>query len=136
MGQQQILLLLLGICVIGIALSVGIITFQNENAPDNRQQLIDELEHLAFVAQEYNRRPFHLEGGEGTFLGIGASVTGIRKLTLNPSTAVGDFFVKRSGDVTSLELMAVGIERGVDPRFPVRVAMTVFADRTEIQVLN
>ncbi len=136
MGQQQLLFLLLGVSIIGIMTSVGVISLQLEFAPDNREVLIQELSAIASEAQSYYRRPFNLDGGEGTFLGLGANIDGIKMLTPKHSTAHGDFFVRTPGNIDSVELMAIGIERGIDSRYPVRVVMTVWADSMAVTVLN
>lgn len=136
MGQQQILFLLLGVCIIGIMVSVGLITSQSEMAPDNRQVLIAELHQMASEAQLFRKKPMEAGGGEGTFLGLLPNIESVRKLTPNHSTAQGDFFVRTPGGINTVELMAVGIQRGLDSRFPVRVAMTVWADSVAVQILN
>lgn len=136
MGQQQILFLLLGICIFGIAISVGVITLQNEFAPDNREVLKHELQALGAEAQAFYRRSIADGGGDGSFLGLSPGIEGISMLTSKHSTADGDFFIKRAGDLNSVELMAIGTERGIDARLPVRLVMTVWAESTAVQVLN
>ncbi|MFN0157810.1 MAG: hypothetical protein ACKVRP_07040 [Bacteroidota bacterium] len=136
MGHQQILFLLLGICIIGVITSVGVITLQDELAPDNREVLMHQLQSVAFEAQAYYRRPFNAGGGEETFLGLSANIEGIKKLTLSHSTSYGDIFIRTSGNVKSVELMAIGIERGQDERYPVRVVMTVWPESTAVKILN
>jgi hypothetical protein len=98
--------------------------------------LVEELNLLAEKAQEYRRRPMLQDGGEGTFLGLTPTPHGIRLLTQNPSSVHGDFFIRTGGTVTSVELLAVGVERGYDPRYPVRIAMQVFADSVRVRMLN
>ncbi len=136
MGQQQILFLLLGICIFGIAISVGVISIQSELAPDNREILKHELQVLATEAQAFYHRSIAEGGGDGSFIGLSPGNEGLYKLTAKPSTIDGDFFIKRQGDVNSVELMAIGTQRGMDSRLPVRLVMTVWAESTAIQVMN
>ncbi len=136
MGQQQILMLLIGISIIGIAVSCGVITMQSATEPDCRELLVRDLQDLAADAQGYFNTPLEYEGGGGTFLGLQAGISGIRRLTVNPSTAHGDFYIAREGDVSSVEIVAIGTRRGWDERLPVRVVATVHADTSFIRVVN
>ena len=136
MGHQQLLITLLTVCVIGVLVSVGVIALQDALAPDNRAELTRSLQALGKEAQLYCRRPFVEGGGEGTFLGLSATIHGIRKLTPKNSTLHGDLFIRKNGTLRSVELIAVGVEPGRDPRYPIRIAMTVWADSTALMTLN
>ncbi|HQT92455.1 MAG TPA: hypothetical protein PL001_10570 [Candidatus Kryptobacter bacterium] len=67
MGQQQVLLILLGVLVVAIAIAVGLSLFQSKSADASRDQLINSLQSLASKAQIYYRRPASMGGGEGSF---------------------------------------------------------------------
>ncbi len=136
MGHQQLLLTLLAVCVTGILVSVGVITVQDALAPDNRLELMQDLSSIATEAQAFYKRPISRDGGEGTFLGLTANRDGIRKLTPRPSSTHGDLFVKKAGDAHSVQFLAVGVDRGLDPRYPIRLLMTVWPDSTALTVLN
>lgn len=136
MGHQQLLFTLLAVCVVGVMVSVGVITLQEALRPDNRVELVQDLRTLAGEAQAFYRRPLDQGGGEGTFLGLTANRQGITRLTPRPSTTHGDFFVKRAGNIHTVELLAVGVAPGKDPRYPVRIAMTVWADSLAFSTLN
>lgn len=136
MGQQQLLLLILGVCVVGVAISVGIISLQDAATPDNREIMIGELRELARAAQSYYRRPFVYGGGNGSFLSLTAVPRSITQLTATPSTKYGEYFISKNGRSGSLEIIGIGMEPGEDSRFPVRVAMTVWPDSVAVRVLN
>lgn len=136
MGHQQLLLTLLAVCVVGIMLSVGVITLQEALRPDNRTELVRDLQSIAREAQTFYRRPLDLGGGEGTFLGLTTNMEGIRKLTTHPSTVNGDFFIRKSGNIHTVEILGIGVTPGRDPRYPVRFAITVWADSTALIPLN
>ena len=53
-----------------------------------------------------------------------------------PSNSHGDFFVKKSDNPACLQIIGVGVEAGYDKRHPLRLMMTVWADRTSLAVLN
>ncbi len=136
MGQQQILMLLLSISILGIAVSCGVIAMQGATEPDCREPLISELNDLANEARWYYRTPLEYEGGGGTFLGLEAGIGGIRRLLAKPSTASGDFYIAREGDGSSVEIVAIGTRGGWDQRLPIRVIATVYADTSIIRVVN
>ncbi|KUG26578.1 hypothetical protein ASZ90_003580 [hydrocarbon metagenome] len=69
MGQQQLLLIVLGVIVVGIAIFVGINLFQANAAEAKRNNVINELVNLAAHAQQYYQKPAALGGGNRTFIG-------------------------------------------------------------------
>ena len=136
MGQQQILFLILGVCVIGIALSAGVITLQSNSSIDHRQVMSQELKTLADEALAYRRRPYEQHGGDGTFIGLTSTPYGIAKLTNKPLTQFGEFYIAKSGNDRSVQIMAVGDSPGIDPRKPIKMLMTVSSEAASIVVLN
>ena len=69
MGQQQLLLILLGIVVVGIAIIVGINLFRANAIETKRNNVTNELVNLASMAQQHYMRPSSMGGGSRTFLG-------------------------------------------------------------------
>ena len=136
MGQQQILFLILAICVIGIAVTVGVIKVQQGDLDDRREVVIAELERLASKAQEYYRRPAHDGGGDSSFIQLTARPQGIKMLTDAPSSNYGDFSVRISRTSSYVQLIGVGLDRGLDPHYPVRIMMTVWPESTAATILN
>jgi len=136
MGQQQILLLILGVCVLGITVSVGVITVQQDASYENRALLISELRHLGARAQEFYRRPIEDGGGNQSFLPLTIVPRDISVLSAIPSKVHGDFYIVRSNSCTSMQIIANGVVPGIYPRFPVRVMLTVYPDSSSISILN
>ena len=64
MGQQQLLLIILGVIVVGIAVAVGITMFQDNAISANRDAVTNDLVNLAARAQQYYRRPTALGGAQ------------------------------------------------------------------------
>jgi hypothetical protein len=135
-GQQQILFLILAMCVIGIAVTVGVIKIQQGDLDDRRDVVIAELERLASEAREYYRRPLQDGGGDGSFIQLTARPQGIKKLIDAPLTNRGDFSVRMSNTSSYVELLGVGLDRGLDPRYPVKIMMTVWPESTAVTILN
>ena len=69
MGQQQLLLIVLGVIIVGIAVVVGINVFTASSTSSNRDAVISDLTNLASMAQTFYRKPTALGGGNNTFTG-------------------------------------------------------------------
>lgn len=76
MGQQQLLLIVLGVIIVGIAIVVGINLF-NANAEESaKDTLASEGTNLAALAQQFYKKPIALGGGGNTFNTGGPANTG------------------------------------------------------------
>jgi hypothetical protein len=62
-GQQQLLLIVLGVIIVGIAVVVGINLFNANSISSNRDGVISDLNNLAVLAHEYFRKPTQMGGG-------------------------------------------------------------------------
>jgi hypothetical protein len=69
MGQQQLILLILGVIIVGIAVSVGILMFGGQSAEANKDGLTSSLVNIAADAHQYKLRPKVLGGGRPSYLG-------------------------------------------------------------------
>lgn len=70
MGQQQLLLIILGVIIVGIAVGVGITMFQDNSVSANRDAMTTDMMHLAAKARHYYGRPRSMGGGSHSFEGI------------------------------------------------------------------
>jgi hypothetical protein len=68
MGQQQLLLLILGVIIVGIAIIVGVQMFGAQSTESNRDGLTATLVNISANAYEYKIRPRTLGGGLPTYL--------------------------------------------------------------------
>jgi hypothetical protein len=69
MGQQQLLLIVLGVIVVGIAVVVGINLF-NANAEEaNKDGIVSDATNLGAMAQQFYKKPASMGGGSNTFTG-------------------------------------------------------------------
>ncbi len=69
MGQQQLLLIVLGIIVVGVAVAFAIAMFRQGAIDSKRDLVMNENANLANMAIQYYRKPQMLGGGGNTFLG-------------------------------------------------------------------
>ena len=70
MGQQQLLLIVLGVIVVGIAVVVGINLFTANAVSSNRDGVVADLTNLGATAQQFYRKPTAMGGGGYTFTGF------------------------------------------------------------------
>lgn len=138
MGQQQLLLIILGVIVVGIAVAVGITMFSDSAISANRDALTNDLVNLASRAQQYYRRPVALGGGGNTFSGLTADATGLSRLTNKPSNGNGTYSitVAGSGTGTSASLTIKGIGNELNNGTAVQVQAKVWPDRDSVWMVN
>jgi hypothetical protein len=67
MGQQQLLLITLGVIIVGIAITVGISLASSYTVQSNKDALILDLNNLAANAYQYRIRPSMMDGGAGSY---------------------------------------------------------------------
>ncbi|NCS88884.1 MAG: hypothetical protein AUK34_04700 [Ignavibacteria bacterium CG2_30_36_16] len=70
MGQQQLLLIVLGVIIVGIAIVVGINLFQANAISANTDAVIGDLNNLASMAMSYYKKPTSMGGGGNSFVGF------------------------------------------------------------------
>ena len=118
MGQQQLLLIVLGVIIVGIAVVVGINVFTASASSSNRDAVTADLTNLSAMAQQYYRKPTALGGGGNTFTGwaVPASLT----QTANMSAAVTATVAAQS-----VTLVGVGTETGTDNSTKTKVQIVV-----------
>ena len=72
MGQQQLLLIVLGVIIVGIAVVVGINLF-NANAEEAAKDgIVSDCTNLGAMAQQHYKKPGSMGGGSNSFDGTGA----------------------------------------------------------------
>jgi hypothetical protein len=135
MGQQQLLLIILGVIVVGIAVVVGITMFQDNAISANRDAVTNDLVNLGARAQQFYRRPTSLGGGQNSFTTLG---TDMSKL-VNGATAAewvnpnGTYTISSGGD-QEITLTGQGTEKVAGN--PVEVTCRVTPDSLQTTVVN
>jgi hypothetical protein len=69
MGQQQLLLIILGVIIVGIALAVGITQFGANATESNKDGVTSGVVNVAANAYQYKIRPTALGGGSQSYSG-------------------------------------------------------------------
>lgn len=67
MGQQQLLLIVLGVIIVGIAVVVGINLFNTAAEESAKDTLVSEGTNIAAIAQQFYKKPTEMGGGGGAF---------------------------------------------------------------------
>src|SRR6266478_2682874 len=67
MGQQQLLLIILGVIIVGIAIAVGISMFSSSSVQANKDAIVNDLNNLAADAYQFRIRPTTMGGGGGAY---------------------------------------------------------------------
>ena len=116
MGQQQLLLVLLGIIIVGIAVVVGINLFNAKAISANRDEVISDLIKLGTIAQQHYKKPTSMAGGGNTFTGwtVPASLD---------TTANGTYTT--TVNAQSVTIVGLGTETGDDGSTKVKATSTV-----------
>ncbi len=67
MGQQQLLLIILGVIIVGIAIAVGLSMFTAQSIGAQRDAIISDITNLAANAYQHRIRPASMGGGGGAY---------------------------------------------------------------------
>jgi hypothetical protein len=69
LGQQQLLMIVLAIIIVGIAIAISIQLFRSNAIESKRDLLIEETTSLATMAIQYYKKPQAMGGGGRSFMG-------------------------------------------------------------------
>jgi len=123
MGQQQLLLIVLSVIIVGIAVVVGINMFGASAASANLEAVTGDLLNLAARAQQYYVKPAGMGGGGNSFSGIA-----IADLTPKATNENGTYSISTAGNGTSVGITGVGVQDGDGDGTNCTVIVTVFPD--------
>lgn len=127
MGQQQLLLIVLGVIIVGLAITVGINLFSSNAQSSNRDAVISDLSNLGSLARKYYISTISLAGGSQSFTGwsIPDNLS---------SSGNGNFSV----DVSDQQVIitGLGVQTGKDGINPVKVINYVSSTRDSMVVSN
>lgn len=108
MGQQQLLLIVLGTIIVGVAVVVGINMFTTGAVNAERDALLQDVNNVASTAASYWRKPAALGGGARSFVGV----SDVTSFGADSSNANGNFLMS-SVIANSFTLTATGSNEGV-----------------------
>ena len=126
MGQQQLLLIVLGVIIVGIAIIVGINLFSEQAAASNFDAVMNDMQRIAATSQQWYLKPVALGGGGRTFANVSFSNINVSASNENGSYAVSN------PQQASFTLTGIGLEDGDDDGTPITISFTVYRDSTDI----
>jgi hypothetical protein len=127
LGQQQLLLILLGLVVIAIAIALGINLFRAHAISSKRDILTNETIDMAAQAISYYKRAREFGGGGKSF--IGWQIPSQVQNTINGSYIIGEVF----NDHVILIATGTEVVTGDDS---IQVKTTVYPDKYNIEIVH
>jgi Tfp pilus assembly protein PilE len=126
MGQQQLLLIVLGAIIVGLGVVIGLSLFRNYAIDTKRNNVMNDCVNLAAIAQQYYMRPATLGGGEMSFVNwiIPPELKTNQNGTFTASTAADSVVITGTGNE---------VVTGTDS---VKVQITVHRDRYRTKILR
>lgn len=136
MGQQQFMLIVLGVIVVSVAVAIGISMFSDSSVSTNRDAVISDLVNLAGRAQQFYHRPASMGGGGYSFDLLTAG--SISLLTANATNANGSYFIETPGSGSGPNAVVVikGVGTETIAGLPVAAHVFVYPDRDSVAMLN
>ncbi len=128
MGQMQLLLVVLGVLLVGIAIAVGVTMFQGNAVESTRNAIINDLGFFAQRARAYYNKPTTSGGGGRSFNGLTLGA-----LSSMSENANGIFFLESADEE---ECVILGVGRIVSGDDSVRVRIRVNERRNIIEIIN
>ena len=127
MGQQQILLIVLSMIIVGIAIIVGIETFGNFATAYSRDNIMADLNNLISISMQHYKKPVTMGGGGNSFnnwnipAGLDSSLNGTYSSI--PSDQI-------------LLIIATGTELGNDGSTPILIHANVTPTTYTLSMMN
>jgi hypothetical protein len=130
MGQQQLLLIALGIIVVGIAVIVGMDQFSTSAVEANRDAIILDLNFISALARAHYKKPVGMGGGGNSFANFEIP-------TAMLETANGTLEHTNTGHNTNhIHFQATGKELGEDGENPIRIEFRITITETKVSTKN
>ncbi len=150
MGQQQLLLIVLGVIIVGIAVAVGINMFSSSAIDANRDAVTSDLTNLGSKAQQFYKKPVTMGGGGNNFQNFTlgsldrtntngefrvATAVPSTLVTTAPAAATANTVIGTS-QTTTMYVVGYGTETGRDATNLVMAYATITATSIATTILN
>ena len=129
MGQSQLLIVLLGVFLIGVAIYFGLTAFSANNAETGRTAIINDLGGFSSIALSYYWKPTTQGGGGKSFKGMTVS-----RFLQTGENSNGRYSIESTSDEECL-ILGTGRVMG-DNGDSIRVRCHVTLQRNRIEILN
>jgi hypothetical protein len=128
MGQTQLLLVILGVILVGIAIFIGIRMFQHNAVDDVRNAVMTDLNNYAARALAYYGKSTTQGGGNKSFDGVTMSMIFPQSENVN-----GRYYIESASGATCV---LVGVGKAIAGNDSVRVKVTVTPERNTLEIIN
>ena len=128
MGQQQLLLVILGVLIVGVAIAVGLTMFKSNAVESSRTAIINDLSYFAMRARQLYFKPKTLAGTEHDFTGVTLNM-----LTTLSQNENGRYFIESSSKDS---IILIGVGKIVVHSDTIRIRMSVNEATQTIQIIN
>lgn len=120
MGNQQILLIILGMIIVGIAVTVAIILVNENAVTSDKDAIAADLLNLSVKAQQFYNTPASMAGGGRSYIGLTANAAGMLKLVSVEFShnGNGDYAIRTAGTSAQIILEGIGNVEMSDGTFP------------------
>ena len=136
MGQQQLLLIVLGVIIVGIAVVIGIQMFSSSAVQANLDGVISDLNKMGSDAQAWYRKPASMGGGGRTFTTLTAlSLIGAPSSNAN-SSAYTLIPTATTGNNDSIAITGITNELGADGATGIIVKMGISKDAVGLESIG
>jgi hypothetical protein len=137
MGQNQILLIILGMIIIGVTIAVAITLVQENSITANRDSMASDLLNLSARAMQYYSSPAANGGGGHSFVGLTADAAGMAKLvsTAFSHNGNGEYTISSAGIAGQVVLRGTGNTFLADGTLPV-ITCTVTPSGNIVTIIN
>jgi hypothetical protein len=124
MGQQQLLLIVLGVIIVGIAIVVGINLFNANAEESTKDSIVTQGTNIGAMAQQYYKKPTALGGGGNNFAGFDTNVFDKLPANLRTSTDATWSCTVTDGADGNVLLTATPNDAGYAERWTVETTVT------------
>jgi hypothetical protein len=128
MGLTQLLLVVLGMLLVGLAIYVGVSLFRANTEEDTRNAIIIDLQNFSTRALTYYSKPTTQAGGGKSFQGVT-----IRQIYPMIENVNARYYVESA---TANECVIVGVGKIVSGSDSIRVRSRVTPQHNIIEILN
>ena len=135
MGQQQLLLIVLGVIIVGIAVVVGINVFTSSAVSANKDSVSSDLMNLGSMAQQHYRKPASMGGGGNSFNGVGNTPVVAWTIPAGLVTTGNGVYSITAIAAASVTILGTGNEKGADGN-AIKVTATVTPTNIVTSVTN
>ncbi len=136
MGNQQLLLLTLGVIIVSIATSVGMTMFVDNASNMNRDAVVNDLMYFGTRAMQHYRKPLEFGGGANSFTGLTAKHLA-RKVDANGwiQNDNGMYQILGTpGRNYPIQIKGIGKEVGYDGKNKLSIVMNVWPDSLHLDL--